>query len=196
MSRPISLERLDHLFTLGSFGRKQVFWRHDVDFSLSAALKMAQFEEERSISATYYLFFDKSCPTYTVAQAEICSLQLRKLGHTVGQHFDERIWNERPLFLPRHKQISFHCPTEKVLWKEIYGFQSAYEPKWRNKYFADSDGVFRYGDPEDFLMKSARRVQINLHPEWWFEPNTWKKLSDEEFKSFLHRPKAGYPERD
>lgn len=167
--------------------RGDVFWRHDVDLSLSAALKMAEFEAERGISAHYYLFIQGESPLYSVSEAANCSIQLRKLGHTVGQHVDERDLptNFRPHSLCR--EISFHCPTEKVLWKKIPGISSAYEPQWMGRYFADSDGSFKYGDPEPYLQSVPHPVQINLHPEWWFDPGAWKRLSDDEFRQFFHR---------
>jgi hypothetical protein len=73
--------------------------------------------------------------------------------------------------------LSFHCPPDCLLWRDIPGFESAYAPEWQGHYFADSRGAFLYGDPED---SDVRPLQINLHPEHWFPATSATKGSGDE----------------
>jgi len=174
MSRPFTLERLDDLLRR----YPKAFWRHDVDFSLNAALKMAEFEAEDGIFSTFYLFqVENHCPFYSWWDARRMKIQLEKLGHSVGVHIDERKitleWDKFYEFMNDRPLVSFHCPSEKVLWRRFNTFKSAYEPYWKDRYLADSTGKFRFGDPEDVIPRDSDGAgwQINLHPEWWFEPD-------------------------
>lgn len=193
--RDFSLKRLEELFALGQ-KHGHVFWRHDVDFSLDAALKMARFEAERGISSTYYLFFTPQvCPFYTPKEALQVEKELNELGHNVGDHVDERKvgWINNQPVIAWSKLVSFHCPTERVLWRKFDGFRSACEPQWRGFYWSDSRGQFAYGDPEEYLQYTnvpidvhTRQVQVNLHPEWWFEPDWTSKVPRDEYERFFY----------
>lgn len=69
--------------------------RHDIDYSLSAALKMARFEAEQDVRATYFLLL--SSENYNLLCEESCTVprQLAALGHEVGLHYDVRVMYER-----------------------------------------------------------------------------------------------------
>lgn len=187
--RPFTLERLDSLLKTAP---KQTFWRHDVDFSLDAALKMAEFEAERGISAIYYLFWNIKQPFYSSREALEAEKQLVELGHRTGLHLDERLDNiSKFAEIAPEIHVSFHCPTENVLWKTIPGLVSAYEPQWEGYYVADSTGTFRFGDPEDLVTSLA--WQINLHPEWWFEPHWLDSVDEETYEEIFYdkHPRGG-----
>jgi hypothetical protein len=176
--RPFSLERLDGLLKL-----EGVTWRHDIDQSLTASLEMATFEHGRGVRATFYVMARSpyynpfSYHAYGVIQ------EIQALGHDLGVHCDlndardahvtssdaARFASvERAMLAglyPVTNRVSFHCPPDTVLWRDIPGFESAYAPHWQGHYFADSGGSFRFGDPEDSVV---RPLQINAHPEHWF----------------------------
>jgi hypothetical protein len=179
-NRPFSVERLDKLLTEAS---EYTFWRHDVDVSLFAALEMAEFEAERGISAIYYLFFDGNCPFYSAYSALETGNRLRKLGHDVGIHVDERLSDLSDV--QPGMQVSFHCPTEEVLWKDFNFIQSAYASHWEHRYVSDSGGKFSYGDPEDVIYTGG--WQVNLHPEWWFSPNWLFTVNFKDYENFFHK---------
>lgn len=189
--RPFNTDRLTDLYLQVESSACDVFWRHDVDFSLDAALKMAEFEETLSVSSTFYLFDDFRWPFYDPQDAWKVGKVLETMGHRIGIHVDER-WIETPedlqcLFL---MQVSFHCPTERQLWRDQSDwFESAYAPKWKGNYVADSLGSFRFEDPEDMLA-DREYLQINLHPEWWWEPNWLANVSFEEHKKYFY---TGHP---
>ena len=67
--------------------RKDVIWRHDVEFEPDIALKMAQIENELGVVATY--FFQLHSPFYNLFDEHYSEVfhQIHELGHHVGLHF-------------------------------------------------------------------------------------------------------------
>ena len=200
--RPFTKERLLSMYDEGGFDDH--FIRHDVDYSLDAALAMASWENDYGWRSTYYLM--ENNPFYTTDEAIFALGELVLMGHQVGIHVDER---KEPYItasaLEKYKDllVSFHCPTPQVLWKDFAAFHNAYAAKWKGRYWADSNGQFRYGDPEDQDWwgevndtSGGVRQQINLHPEWWFEPGWHRRVNDEDWAEFFHgapRPLAWIP---
>lgn len=186
MTRPFSAERLVNLLETAPRG---TFFRHDVDFSLFAALQMAEIEFKHGISATYYLFFDGNCPFYTRDQAHSTREKLLELGHDVGLHIDARTGMVGRWFIDWHgkrvyPKVSWHCPTEWYLWRDLDFCQNAYASAWKGRYYADSGGKFRFGDPEDDFRRG--RLQINMHAEWWFEPDWLEYVDPDTYEAFFH----------
>jgi hypothetical protein len=164
--RPFTVDRLTALL---EDSPANTFWRHDVDVSPAAACRMAELEADMGIEATYYVM--ATSPFYSLMEAHTLVLALQALGHRVGLHADLR---ETPLVLLldgswRGVPVSFHCPSPYLLWGDFEQFESAYAARWEGRYAADSRGAFAQGDPEDRF--DGEPLQVNLHPEWWFEPD-------------------------
>ena len=64
--------------------RKDVIWRHDVEFEPDIALKMAEIEHEEGAIASY--FFQLHSPFYNLLNKHYSNIfnDIRKLGHLVG----------------------------------------------------------------------------------------------------------------
>lgn len=185
MSREFSLDRLEGLYA--DRLAVKTFWRHDVDYSLEAALAMATFEQSIGISATYYLMVDS--PFYPASSAFITSQWLRALGHSVGYHVDPRkVPPSSFAAMPVDMKVSFHCPRPSELWTRFPGVESAYDPIWEDFYYADSRGQFAHGDPEDHAPNTT--IQVNLHAEWWFVPDWYEDVDDDQYEAFFHEPKS------
>ena len=74
--------------------------RHDIDFDLVLAEKMATIEYENDIHSTYFILV--GCETYNIlssANREIL-FNILKLGHEIGLHFD-------PTFYPNDIEEGF-----------------------------------------------------------------------------------------
>jgi hypothetical protein len=167
--RAFTIGRLEELLAVAPV---RTFWRHDVDVSLDAALAMAELEYELGVDATFYLM--STSPFYTAAQALRAAAALSASGHRVGWHVDTR-WTPLSM-IPRPAAVSFHCPTDDVLWRDFPWFENAYAAHWKGRYVADSRGSFEHGDPEDKF--DGEPLQVNLHPEWWFERD-WRERRPE-----------------
>lgn len=150
---------------------------------------MAELEAEKGISATYYLFLTpNSCPFYSLDNALRLEKDLTRLGHSVGQHIDARTLSEfDPDHWPLSGKVSFHCPTKEFIFKDFKNFEHTLESRWKGLYYADSRGKFAYGDPEDY--RGDNQLQINLHPEWWFEPEWYTYVDSEVYRDFFYEDK-------
>ena len=185
--RPFTQERLGELL---ADSPSNTFWRHDVDVSTLAALEMATLEADLGIDATFYVM--TTSPFYTAAEAAVLAMHLSSLGHRVGWHLDrDQIVARESL---RGLAVSFHCPTDLVLWRDLDHCESAYAAKWEGRYISDSRGRFDL-DPEDaFALQPAdgsepSPIQVNLHPEWWFEPDWADQVPDDVYERFFYESK-------
>lgn len=178
--RPFTLERLEalHRSLLGD-----TFVRHDVDVSLNAAYRMAEWEQAQGIRSTFYLM--ATSPFYTWQDALNLAGDLRQLGHEIGLHIDARLTTVPPVYgLP----FSYHCPTPDLLWRDAPAAKNAYALTWKGRYYSDSRGCFRFGDPENH--PGPWPIQVNLHSEHWFEPNwqTCHNVSADAYEAFYGEP--------
>lgn len=62
--------------------------RHDVDFSPAAALRLAEQEAERGVSATYFLLVGTRYYNLLAPEHGHVARRLVELGHEVGLHYD------------------------------------------------------------------------------------------------------------
>lgn len=176
-----SPERLLRLFTKAP----HAFWRHDVDVSLSAAVKMARFAQLAGVKGTYFLW--PRSPYYNLFSREGAEAVdvILEAGHCVGLHVDyrngsvyETVRRDTSLMMASYgysvgridpTRVSFHMPPDCVLWRDFGGFESAYASKWEGRYLADSRGEF---GPEkearlDEMVADGGPIQLNLHSEHW-----------------------------
>ena len=76
------------LVHIGLNQNKQLFLRHDVDYSLQKALQMAEIEATASIKSTYYILF--SSPFYNPLSRDNMEKirMIKHLGMGIGVHYD------------------------------------------------------------------------------------------------------------
>lgn len=175
---------------------KYIIWRHDLDYSIHAAVKLAKIEAEEGIKATYFLL--PHSKFYNLLELDVCKCvkEILDAGHKLGLHFDTDFYKERdPDFelevcLKLEKELlenffgdkiavfSFHNPGQMGLdlnKDEFAGMMNAYSTYFRNEagYCSDSFGIWRYERLEDVLRNGEhKRLQILTHPEWWSEKVT------------------------
>jgi len=182
-------------YTIGTIGeyhklrklKKFLILRHDVDFSLDYALKMAEEEKKNEIKSTYFILihgdyynpFDKK-------NAEIIK-EISKLGHEIGLHYDTSFFprsskKEIEFIIKEAKMleiiiqkkitsVSQHIPSET---REIFinlresGFIDSRDSEITDqvKYISDSGHYWREGCMCKHI-KNFERLQILTHPIWW-----------------------------
>lgn len=170
---------------------KHVLWRHDVDFSMHRALKLAKLENEVGVTSTYFLYPHSTFYNFLSRNILDLVLQIIELGHDIGLHFD-------PIFYQKNEKsslkrtiqreyklirdftgvapvaISFHLygnlikpmPEEDIL----VGMVNAYGPTIRKEYgyVSDSNGVWRFRRLQNVLEEAKEnKLQVLTHPEWW-----------------------------
>jgi hypothetical protein len=169
----------------------QLLLRHDVDQSLEKALIMALIENEANIISTYFIYL--SSPFYNVfsQKSEKIIREIISLNHNIGLHFDyskNHVHSNSQIKHNVHRDaaflesyfgikvdaVSFHRPESlKFLsYLELTTYPHTYEPLFieKFKYFSDSRGRWRFGDPlESSEFHEGKNLQILIHPIWWNE---------------------------
>lgn len=111
--------------------RREIVWRHDVEFSVHRALQMARIENERGIKAHY--FFQIHGEFYNVFEKEIYLLakHIQFLGHYVGLHFDAHFW-----------EISSKAHLEECISKDRRLLEDLFSTKIKSFSFPDSQEIW------------------------------------------------------
>ena len=169
--------------------------RHDVEFSVEHARRMAQWEFDNHVRSAY--FFQVSSDAYNCLSV-VNQNQIREIlgmGHEIGLHcyikpytewsslHKEMLWQKEILASVVGQDIrlmSFHRPPVQLLQEaademagmlNTYGksfFEFSTQPsKARSvKYCADSRRQWDYGYPVEFL-NAFRKMQLLIHPDYW-----------------------------
>lgn len=170
--------------------RKDIIWRHDVEFEPDLALKMATIENELGVQATY--FFQLHSPYYNIVDSHYRKVfhQIKNLGHHVGLHFDSAYWgisNENQLndyiaidrlYLEQNlgveiETFSFHNTTpftHGCLEYKYGGLINVYSSYFKEKYnyCGDSLGYWRFDRLEEVLNDNTiQHLQVLTHDANW-----------------------------
>jgi hypothetical protein len=165
-----------------------VFLRHDVDLVLDAAVRMAELEAERDVSATYFLMTRSVFYNLDSSEGEGALARLRGLGHRVGLHavhphvdFDDRF----------DAVIAWHNPDPQYMSEPIVGATNVMTSPFFNPalYRSDSNQHWRSGDPTEALAARAFEwLQLLTHPEIWVYDGATMR---ESMESMLDADRAG-----
>ena len=161
-----------------------IIFRHDIDFSLEDALKIATLEEELEIKATY--FFMLTSNSYSALSPKNKNLikEIKKKGHTISLHFDPTCYIDvdsgfclekklfEDIFDIEVKIVSLHRPgiflenNNKSFKGSLHTYQDEF---FKNMiYLSDSAGtdIKKKLLEVDFSSLSAT-IQMLTHPIWW-----------------------------
>src|SRR5204862_258283 len=139
---------------------KHVLWRHDVDFSIHRALKLARIEAAEGVRATYFVRLRSAFYSPLEPAVEARIREIAELGNWIGLHFDMAAYPDldpggldRALAMERGLlgemaaadvlSFSFHNPGhsggEAVEDEALGGMINAYAPSIRERYSYVSD---------------------------------------------------------
>lgn len=172
--------------------RRDMLWRHDVEFEPDVALKMAEIEHKYSVKATY--FFQIHSPFYNIFDKHYTDVfhKIYALGHDVGLHFDSHFYGindeaqlnkyielDRTYFEAvmgvKIKTYSFHNTTQftQSCLKPMYGgLINVYSSHFKEKYSycGDSLGYWRFDRLEEVLNDdNIQHLQVLTHDANWTE---------------------------
>lgn len=172
--------------------RKDIIWRHDVEFSPDIALKMANIEHNLGVKATY--FFQLHSDYYNSLSNYFTKIvhRIKELGHHIGLHFDAHYFNVKnkrdldqyitldknyfeSIFNIKIDTFSFHNTNSFILSCEDYqygGLINVYSHEFKSKYnyCADSTGYWRYEVLHEVINNpSVRHLQVLTHDAMWSE---------------------------
>lgn len=195
-----------------------ILWRHDIDFSINRALRLAKIEESFGVKATYLI--NPHSNFYNVHETSQRDLLLEILaaGHKFGVHLDcdfhgiprdtselERQLASDAELLRRLtgfevESFSFHNPDERILkfGEEAYaGLANCYSNRLMTEtdYCSDSNGIWRFESLSQILLKGLERpIQVLTHPGWW--QDKWMSPRDRVLRCVEGRMRANISEYD
>ena len=182
---------------------KFLILRHDVDFSLEYALKLAKEEFKNKIKSTYFILLHSQYYNPLDKKNTKIIKEISNLGHEIGLHYDtsffpgesekeiEFIKNEAKILenIINKKIISVsqHIPSEtRNIFTNLKqeGFIDSRDPDTTNqvKYISDSGYYWREGCM-CMHIKKFDKLQILTHPIWWINNLDTREKILQEFEN-------------
>lgn len=166
--------------------QKTVICRHDIDFSLTYAVHMAELENELDISSVYFVLLSTNFYNLFSLENRSALKYLKKLNHKIGLHFDASIYeynsvDELENFIVKEQKIlesliedkvdvvSFHRPVKGLFNMSLNdGLISAYDEKYFShyEYISDSRRIWKK-NPYHIIQDSVEHIQLLTHPIWY-----------------------------
>ena len=163
----------------------QIILRHDIDFDCKLAKEMAIVEKNLGIKSTYFFLLTNNNYNLISEKNQKHVKEIIRLGHEVSIHFDDSLYSNFNQGLNYEKMIfemtfglkiniiSLHRPSSEILnklSKKKISVKTTYNNIFfrKTKYFSDSRGEFRFGNPLDSEeFKNNENIQLLIHPIWW-----------------------------
>ena len=170
--------------------------RHDIEFSIDRAYRLAKIENQLGVASTYTVQVRNN--TYNALSEKNIDLihKIKELGHHIGLHQNPPLMPISDLndYILRDIKIledsygfsidrfAFHRPKAEYLseYIELNGKINCYGVKFFNYfekkpkkvkvlYLADSNHKWKYGYPLDFDFSKVNKLQLLTHPFSWSE---------------------------
>lgn len=168
-----------------------VILRHDVDQSLSQAVKLAELEAEEGVRSTWFVLLRTEFYNVFSKAGTEALRHIQSLGHEIGLHFDEasyvpalgpdsvaqNIIKERGLLSAlletRVSTVSMHRPSKSTLEADfqIPGIVNSYGKTFFRNFKYLSDSRRRWREPVLDIIRSGEfdRLHILTHAFWYHE---------------------------
>ena len=176
-----------------------IWLRHDVELCLQSAVEMAQLENDLEVPSTYFVCMES--PFFDAIRSRLGGFleRLLDLGREVSFHLvlsassasvERRLQDYVDSIdgLPVPSLITYHAPgvPSEALAQAPHG-HGVYAPLAGGtcKYFSDSTGRWRWGDPRFAGLAPTDTVQLLTHPFWWAGTYVPVSLSVGEASGFL-----------
>lgn len=152
-----------------------LFLRHDIDLSLTAAVRMSELEAELDVRSTWLLMTRSFFYNLRSTEGEDAVARLRANGGLIGHH---AVWpyvdlDEAFGFDP---VVAWHNPDPPYMSEPIEGATNVMTAPWFDPahYRSDSNQHWRQGSPRDALANGEFEwLQLLIHPViWMFEGET------------------------
>ena len=182
--------------------------RHDIEFSIDRAYKLAKIEKELGVVSTYTVQVRNN--TYNALSEKNINLisKIRDLGHHIGLHqnppsslkldtLKDYIMRDINILEDSYgfeiDRFAFHRPKKEYLncYVQLDNKINCYDKKFFNYfdedrpeklevlYLADSNHQWKYGYPLDFDFSKINKLQLLTHPF------SWTKAGGDNYGNFL-----------
>jgi len=141
-------------------GERFLLWRHDVDFSMHRAARLAAIEAEEGVHATYFLLLHSEL--YNLLERENADLvrQIAVMGHDLALHFDPHFHN-----VDGAKGLERWLAWERNLLQDLFGREIRSFSLHITSPLTDT---FRAPSYAGVLGEAGERpLQVLTHPELW-----------------------------
>ncbi len=169
---------------------KRVILRHDIDYSMERAVKLAQVEQDAGVQSTYFALLRTDF--YNPASKHVTDMlqQIHDMGHEVGLHFDEVAYQgcsaeELPELIRREAKLlgeicefpircfSMHRPNRLTLEKDLQveGLVNSYGQEFFRDFKYLSDSRRNWREPVLDIIRSGEydKLHILTHAFWYGE---------------------------
>ena len=173
--------------------------RHDIEFSLDRAYKLALLESKLGVSSTYTVQLRNNTYNALSDKNLILIHKIEQLGHRIGLHMcpdmssnknkiTEEILQEIDIFQNYCRfeidRFAFHRPNlrpELLSWyleipglincngKNYFHYFTSKPDELNVTYLSDSNHQWKSGHPIDLNFSKTKKLQINTHPFSWTE---------------------------
>jgi hypothetical protein len=163
----------------------EIIMRHDVDLSLTPAIRLAMLEKECSIKSTFFIMVTNTAYNPLSYDNRSKIIGLRNMGFEVGLHFDPSIYGDvnagklrkmvgreaevlKSITGEKVRSVSLHNPNRFGAYPLFRGYKNAYDPRifLPDIYLSDTWMRLRT-DPYEFVKNTKdrkRTAQIAFHP--------------------------------
>ena len=169
---------------------KRVILRHDIDYSIEQAVKLAEVEKEMGVQSTYFVLLCTDFYNPASKHATDMLRQIHNMGHEVGLHFDEVAYQgcsaeELPALIQREAKLlgdicgfpirsfSMHRPNRLTLEKDLQveGLVNSYGEEFFRQFKYLSDSRRNWREPVLDIVRSGEydKLHILTHAFWYGE---------------------------
>lgn len=168
-----------------------VIWRHDVDFSVNRALKLAQIEADLGVNSTWFILLRSEYYNPLEIYTSSVLKKILDLGHKIGLHIDlasypEVVTDEQliatiqfeagileKVFDISISEFAFHNPNPRSDTFNSYRIgeyinASASYFRTEYTYASDSNGYWKFKSIPNVIQEvTSQNLCILTHPVWW-----------------------------
>jgi len=162
--------------------------RHDIDYDVHKAFVLAEYENKKNISSTYFVMLNTDFYNVFSSPVNTELKEMTAMGHEIGLHFDETRYqfsdiNELSMYIMREVHllqeiiekpvtvVSMHRPSRIVMDADISipGVVNSYSREFFSgfKYLSDSRHYWRENVEDIVKSKRHNRLHILTHPFWY-----------------------------
>lgn len=165
--------------------------RHDIDTSLSQAVKLAELEAAEGVRSTWFVLLRTDFYNAASKAGQAALRRIQSLGHEIGLHFDEASYVPAlgpdeivqniikecgllsALLETRVSSVSMHRPSKTTLEADyaIPGIVNSYGKTFFHDFKYLSDSRRRWREPVLNIVRSGEydRLHILTHAFWYHE---------------------------
>ena len=166
---------------------KCVILRHDIDYSLEQAVKLARLEKELGVRSTYFVLLSSDFYNPASSSSYRYLHEILDLGHDIGLHFDETAYSYDGLgieyYIRKEARIlsdlidvninsfSLHRPNHFTLETDIRipGLVNSYGEEFFVGFKYLSDSRRRWREPAEEIIREGKyeKLHILTHAFWY-----------------------------